>query len=368
MAAAAAGGEKVAWWRRALPFVLAGAMIAFVLARLDRRAFLEHLAQVSYPLYLGFALLFLVSLLAADAFATVLIYRRSVAPIRYRDFLVLRGASYLPSILNHHLGQAFITYFLSRAYGVTLWRVAGATLLVYASWMACVLGLLSTAIVMLGKPLWWLAGPLGAGGLYLVVLAWRPAVLARRRLLAPLFEAGITGHLHAVATRLPHLVVLFAGTYVPFLFFDVRIPPAEALATIPIMMVAVTLPITAQGIGTRDVLASVFYERFAAGETREQRLAAIAASTATWAVAITLAEIVVGVVLMYKAMPALRARAAAAAAAAAPAAPPAPGAPRPPPPPGAPRPRSRPPPRASRGAASSRASAPPSRSRRRRRA
>ena len=333
MAAAAAGGEKVAWWRRALPFVLAGAMIAFVLARLDRRAFLEHLAQVSYPLYLGFALLFLVSLLAADAFATVLIYRRSVAPIRYRDFLVLRGASYLPSILNHHLGQAFITYFLSRAYGVTLWRVAGATLLVYASWMACVLGLLSTAIVMLGKPLWWLAGPLGAGGLYLVVLAWRPAVLARRRLLAPLFEAGITGHLHAVATRLPHLVVLFAGTYVPFLFFDVRIPPAEALATIPIMMVAVTLPITAQGIGTRDVLASVFYERFAAGETREQRLAAIAASTATWAVAITLAEIVVGVVLMYKAMPALRARAAAATAAASPAITPAPGAPRQPPPP-----------------------------------
>lgn len=300
------GGSPL--WRRALPFVVAVALVAFVVSRLDLQAFLRELTRVSYPLYLGFAALFVAGLLSADAFATALVYRRSVGPVRFRDFLVLRGASYLPSILNHHVGQVFITYFISRAYGVTLWRVAGATLLVYASWMGCVLGLLSLAIVLLGKPLWWLAPPLGAGVLYLALLAWRPAALVRRRVLAPLFEAGVTGHLVALVTRLPHLAVMFLGTWLPFLFFDVKIPLAHALGSVPILMVAVTLPITPQGIGTRDVLAALFYERFATGASEEERLAAIAASTATWAVAITLVEAAVGLVMMHRAMPALRRR------------------------------------------------------------
>jgi hypothetical protein len=298
------------WWRRLLPLAIALVLVGFVVSRLDLQAFAVQLQRVSHPLYFGFVLVFVVALLTADAFATALIYRRSVAPVRFRDFFVLRGASYLPSIVNHHLGQAFITYFLSRAYGVTLWRVAGATLLVYASWMACVLGLLSLSFVLLGKPVWWLLGPLGAGVVYLALLGLRPQILAKRRVLAPLFEAGISGHLVAVVTRLPHLGVLFFGTWISFLFFDVRIPFSHALGSIPVLMVVVTLPITPQGIGTRDVLAAFFYERFAAGATEPQRLSAIAAATATWAVAVTLIDAALGLAMMYWAMPGLRRRAA----------------------------------------------------------
>jgi hypothetical protein len=295
-------------WRAALPLVLALGLVAVVLARLDFHAFVRHLARTPAPAFLAFATVFVLALLSADTLATVLIYRRAVAPIRFRDFFLLRGASYLPSALNHHLGQAFVTLALSRLHGVSLARVAGATLLVYASWMGCLLGLFCVAILLGHMHYVWLALPLGAGLLYLAVLAFRPAFLARTRLLAPLFEAGVRGHLLALVARIPHLCVLFLGTWLPFWFFGVRIPLQAATAYVPIVMVAVTLPITPQGFGTRDLLAARYFEAFAPGATQPERLAAVAAATTAWGIAITLVDLVLGLILMRMLAPALAER------------------------------------------------------------
>jgi hypothetical protein len=294
------------WWRRALPFALAAALIAFVLARLDLRAFVAALARVHGPSYAAFAAGFVLLLLSADAFATVLIYRRAVAPMAYRDFFVLRGASYLPSLLNHHVGQAFIALSLARAHQVPLARVAGATLVVYASWVGCLLALAAIALPINGAPLAWSALALAPGALYLALLSARPAALARLRLLAPLFEAGVRGHLIALAARLPHLAVLFLGTWMPFRFFGIHLPAAAAAANIPLLMVAATLPLTPQGIGTRDVLAGALLEGFAPGVSREERLATIAAATTSWAVVLTLMEVALGLALLRSALPKIR--------------------------------------------------------------
>jgi hypothetical protein len=290
--------ERRSIWRTVLPFVVALVLVGFVLSRLDLHAFLVHLKRVSSPFFFPAVITFVIALCAADSFATVLVYRGSVANIRFRDFFILRGASYLPSILNHHLGQAFITLALARIHGVALARVAGATLLVYASWMGCILGLACIAILLVGKPLVWLAAPLGAGIVYLIILQIRPARLAQNRVLAPLFEAGVKGHLVALASRLPHLAVLFLGTWLPFWFFDVRIPVEAAFTYVPIIMVAVTLPLTPQGFGTRDVLAATFFEPYGPAGSQADRLAAIAACTTAWGIAITLVDIVFALALL----------------------------------------------------------------------
>lgn len=285
--------------RTVLPFVVALALVGFVLSRLDFHAFLGHLKRVSSPFFFPAVIVFVISLCAADSFATVLVYRASVAKIRFRDFFILRGASYLPSILNHHLGQAFITLALSRIHGAPLARVAGATLLVYASWMGCLLGLACIAIPLVGKPLIWLGLPLGAGIIYLIILAIRPERIAKIQVLAPLFEAGVSGHLFALAARLPHLIILFLGTWLPFWFFDVKIPVEAAFTYVPIMMVAVTLPVTPQGFGTRDFLAATFFEPYGpVGASRADRLAAIAACTTAWGIAITLIDVLFALALL----------------------------------------------------------------------
>ncbi|MBW2459564.1 MAG: flippase-like domain-containing protein [Deltaproteobacteria bacterium] len=288
-------------WRRALPIALAIALMAFVLARVDWSTFADHLVALNYPAFLGFMTAFVLALLSADTLATVYVYRRTIPGLKLGDFWVVRGASYLPSMLNHHVGQAWITYFVAKAYGVDLRRMVGATLLVYVSWGGCVLALACVAVVAAGLPAAWLAIPLGAGVGYLILLGIKPARLARGRILGPLFEAGIGGHLVAMAVRAPHLIVLFLGTWLPFWFFGVEIPLTAALTYVPVIMVAVTLPITPQGFGTRDALAAAFFESFVVATTHDQRLAALAAVTATTAAALVVIEAVLGVVLLRRA-------------------------------------------------------------------
>jgi hypothetical protein len=222
---------------------------------------------------------------------------------------VLRGASYCASILNHHLGQAVVTFYVSRRYRVSLARIAGGTLLVYASWAGCLLVAGAAAMVVAG---WSLLRPvlaLSAGVLYLAVIALRPAPIARIKFLAPLFEAGLVGHLVALVVRIPHFLVLFLGTWLPFWFFGVEVPIGPALAFVPIIMVAVTLPITPQGVGTRDLLAVTFFAQYAPGATQEQQHGAIAASMASFVVAFTLVEAVLGLVLLKRALPTLESEA-----------------------------------------------------------
>src|SRR5687768_162181 len=91
--------------RTALPFLIGAALIAFVLSRLDYAAFFRHLRSVDYAAYLGFALVFNAALVSADALGTRHVYSRLICPVSYRDVFVLRAASYLPSLLNYHVGQ-----------------------------------------------------------------------------------------------------------------------------------------------------------------------------------------------------------------------------------------------------------------------
>jgi hypothetical protein len=295
-------------WKKALPFAIALALIGFTVSRIDLRAFARNIAAVNAPAFLSFSAAFVFGLLTADAFASAIVYRRTVAPVTFREFWVLRGASYLMSILNHHVGQAFVTYYVSRTHRVSLARIAGATLLVYASWMGCLLLAGAAAMVLAGWPLFRPALALGAGVLYLVVIALKPAPLARIQFLAPLFEAGFVGHVVALVVRIPHFLVLFVGTWLPFWFFGVKIPLGAALAFVPIMMVAATLPITPQGVGTRALLAVTFFARYAPGATPEEQAAAIAASMTSFEVAFTMVEAVLGLVLLRRAMPALEAK------------------------------------------------------------
>ena len=284
-------------WRRLLPFAIAVALMAFVLGRIEWPTFIDQLASVNYLWLFAFIVVFVACLLLADTFATAYIYRR-IARVSFRDLFIVRSASYLPSLLNYHVGQAWLTYLLSKKYGVPLGRVVGATLLAYLTWGGCVLCLAAVSLAGAGFSIAWMSAPLVLGLGYLGLLWWRPARLAGT-FLAPLFEAGPVGHLHAMALRLPHLLVLFVGTWVPFFFFGVDVPLADAITYMPVLMVVVALPVTPVGVGTRDVLAAEFLQEFVVGGgTIEQRNAALAASTTTVAVVLTVVEAIAGLVAL----------------------------------------------------------------------
>lgn len=119
--------------RRILPIAVGLALVAFVLSRMDLATFTEALKRTDYARFFAAAFAVTVVVLAADVFATRDAYRRTVGTVGYGDLFVIRAASYLPSMLNHHVGQAWLTFFLARARNASLTRTAGATLFVYAT-------------------------------------------------------------------------------------------------------------------------------------------------------------------------------------------------------------------------------------------
>jgi len=286
-------------WRRVFPLVLAVVLVAFALGRVDWPTFVTHVLELDYLSFFGLMGVFVVALLAADTLASVRVYRFIIGRVRFRDLLVVRGLSYLPSLLNHHVGQAWLTYFLSRRYQAPLARVAGATLVIYVTWGGCLLLLAAVALPAAGLPAQWMAAPVGLGIAYLVLLWLKPKRLLGTRLLGPLFEVGVVGHLSAMAFRIPHMVLLFLATWLPFRFFGVQIPFDVALASVPVLMVAVTVPLTPVGLGTRDALAMALFEPYVlAGQTHDARFAAIAAATTSTAVAILVINVLIGLAMM----------------------------------------------------------------------
>lgn len=297
-------------WRRLLPFVTAAALLAWVATRIDLDAFLAALAQTNVALYLAFGVVFTVALLLADAFATAGVYRAVVADVSTMDLFIVRGASYLPSILNHHVGQAWLTWFIAINKGASLWRMSGATLVVYATTFGALWAFGLVGGVLAGERVPWLpptvVGIGVAAAVYLIVIAVKPAFLAERRLLGPLFELGVKGQLVHFVRRLPHVGVLFAGTWIPFELFGVHVPPGEAFGLIPVIMLIVALPLTPQGLGTRDMVAVSLLASFHASDDPSVAESAVLACTLSWGVLLTLVQLPLGLALMTAAKRRLR--------------------------------------------------------------
>jgi hypothetical protein len=271
--------------------VIAIALVALALWQVDLRSFAASLTQVNHVMYLLFMFLFVIALLVADSLAIAHVYVRYVCRVTFREIVTLRGASYLPSLINYHVGQAWLTWFASRTYGAKLARVAGATLLNYVTMFGSLAIFAAVAYPLSAARIPWLGSTLVVLAVcalgYAVVILTQPALLKRVPGFEMLFDAGLAGHFWALMWRLPHMFVLFLGMWLPFRFFSVQIPMGDALAYVPILMLVGALPITPQGVGTRDVIALNLLAAYAPGSAGANR---IAAATLCWAVSITLVE------------------------------------------------------------------------------
>ena len=284
-----------------LPFVVAIALLTWVFTGIDWNEFVEAFKRTNILGFVTFGAVFSLVLLLADAYATSRVYRATIAEVSTADIFVVRGASYLPAMLNYHVGIAWMTWFMARMKGASLWRMSGATLISYATTFGALYSLGLIGAILAGGRVPGLVPVIVGIGVsaifYLAVVAWEPTFLKRRELFAPLFETGVTGQLALFVQRLPHVALLFVGTWVPFEFFGVHIPIGQAFALIPVLMLVLALPLAPLGFGTRDAMALLLLTSFYEGDPGAAR-AAIVASTASWGVLLTLIYLPLSLVLM----------------------------------------------------------------------
>jgi hypothetical protein len=238
----------------------------------------------------------------ADSFAIKKTFGWFVAPLSYREVLVVRGATYLLALVNYTVGQGAIVYFVNRSRGVPVLRGTAAVLLVMGVNVLMLLLLASIGLVVATDvpPALRLIvlGAYAGLAIYIVVVAAKPRWLVSRPIFDVLLSAGVGGHLRAMAVRLPHILTLMMLSWFSLAAFGVVVPVAKAILCLPIVYFVAVLPISFQGLGTSQAMLIHFFSAFAPGTTDEARWAVVlAASLVCQAIAFVI-QVLIGLTCM----------------------------------------------------------------------
>jgi hypothetical protein len=219
----------------------------------------------------------------ADSFAIKKTFGWFVAPLSYREVLVVRGATYLLALVNYTVGQGAIVYFVNRSRGVPVLRGTAAVLLVMGINVLMLLVLASIGLIVDSSvpPFLWRVIAAAYAGLviYIMLVAIRPRWLAKRPIFDVLLSAGVGGHLRSMAVRMPHILTLLALSWFSLAAFGVVVPVGKAILCLPIVYFVAVLPISFQGLGTSQAMLIHFFAAYAPGSTDKARWAAVLAAS-----------------------------------------------------------------------------------------
>ena len=265
--------------RSFLPWLVVVVILLALLHRVPVAALQGGLAHGPWGLLVAYTLPFLVVTLFADAYATGVCLRIAGEPRPFGTLTLVRGATYLLGLLNYALGQGGIGLYLHRT-GVRAARGTGIVLFLLIVNFGALVAAAALGLLM-GEGRWTggLQGTalalLAARLLYLGVIALRPAFLARREILVPLFDAGPLGHLAALAGRMPHLLLLLLSHWVALSIWGIRVPLDGALARMPVVLLASVVPLSPSGLGTVQAAQILLFAPYAVAATPAGREAAV---------------------------------------------------------------------------------------------
>ena len=232
-----------------------------------------------------------------DSFAIWKTFGWFVAPLSFREVLVVRGATYLLALVNYTVGQGAIVYFVNRSRGVPILRGTAAVLLVMG--INILLLLLLTTVGMFITPDLppslhkIVLGAYAALAVYITLHIMKPRWLTSRPIFDVLFSAGLSGHLRALAVRVPHIGILMVLSISSLYAFGVKVPLTQALVCLPIVYFISVLPIAVMGLGTTQAALIYFFASYAPGATPAAAKASVlAASLVSQAVALVIQGII----------------------------------------------------------------------------
>jgi hypothetical protein len=284
------------------PWIVAALALGWVLNRTDIHALLSALRHAPMTAFIAMSAVMLVLNCGADTFAMSAVFRRFGVKVPYSDLYLVRASTYLVAIINYHVGQALIIGYLYRRKRVPLLRASGFILFIIGINVGTLFLLASAGATRTTGSLAFLRYvPIASAAgivVYGAILLIKPRVLADRRLLAPLFEMGLGGHVVGVLVRLPHIFVLLVWHFVSLRMFGVRVSAGAALLYLPAYFAVSSLPINVSGLGAAQMVAVFFFAPYAVGDTEAARRAAVMAySLATSGISVIL-QLVLGFVCL----------------------------------------------------------------------
>lgn len=257
--------------RRAVPIVLTAIIFAVIFARIPFGRFVAALERARFVPFVALIGSFSLFYFAIDTLVLTTLVRWFHGPIRYRDLLPARAATYLVSIVNTQLAQGALALYLHRRFATPLGELSG-TIAVLILLEVTQLVLFASAGMALSPshvPLELLAAPLAVAALWAALaialrapLGTAAGALARLRALPALrtFRRVSAAQLATIlALKAPILLASVVVHHFALRLFGIHVPLVELLAFLPIVFMVAALPITVAHLGTSQAAWMYFF-------------------------------------------------------------------------------------------------------------
>lgn len=263
--------------RWALPFAVSGAILAFLLARLDARAVAERITADVWLVLAPALLAHAAASLALDAASLRRLAAAAGTPLPLSACARIRAASYPLALLHYGLGAATLTLLLRRRGGLPVAAAAGAVLLLALLDLGVLLVLTAAGAALLASRAPALRAGVVAGGA--AVILGGLALLRAPVRMGPLERLRSLAFLAPARTAPPRLLAelaalrtLFVAAFVALvgaalLAFDVRVPLGDLIVGVAAVALVAALPIAFSGLGTGQVAFVFVFRPFADPET-----------------------------------------------------------------------------------------------------
>lgn len=282
-----------------LPWLIAALILGVLLVKIPFSNFWQALARGPWLILGIYIVLLVLTTLVADGFAIKISLSITGVEWRLGKVLLTRGTTYILGLVNYVLGQGGMGYYLHRS-GIKADRVTGIVLFLLIINMGLVSLLAAFGVVAQGLAHY---PPLVTSAViflviaivvYLAIIAAAPRALQRFRVLTPLRDARISGHLIAAAGRLPHLFILVLGQWGALRLWGIAMPLDQAMILIPVVLIVAALPLTPIGLGTTNAAQVILFSPYAPYPTPEGRTAAVLAFSITFFVLGIFAQLLIG--------------------------------------------------------------------------
>lgn len=288
-----------AFFKYFFPWLLGLAILAILYSRIPFADLRQALAEGPWLLLEVYIIIQVIITMLADGFATKVSLDLTGVNWRFGRVVLTRGTTYLLGLVNYALGQGGIGYYLHRA-GIKADRVTGIVvfMLIINFGLICLIAAMGVVVQGLTHYPQIISAAVSLvvvlTALYLITIAVVPKSLQRFRVLDPLWQVGVSGHLIAAAGRLPHVVILVLGNWGALRLWGIALPLDQAIIFIPIVLVISAIPLTPMGLGTTNAAQVIFFSSYAPYASPEARAAAVLTFSLSYFVLGIFTQLIIG--------------------------------------------------------------------------
>ncbi len=281
--------------KTALPWILASAIVALLVATTDLGAVTSALARADWVhLLVGMAVITVLAWLG-DALTLLPVVRRRVGPATLAETLRVKAVSYFLNVVNYSLAAAGMAWFISRRHRVPYSRALSAMLWTFFLDIVALTALLTAGWLLL-PALPAAASPLADRLPWVVTAAWTVTLGSLMYWSAgvnflffgflrrwPVFEAFAAATARDLLALVPARAA-FIGVYIAMHAlllpaFGVNIPATALLAYAPILAFVQVIPATISGLGAVQPVMVLLFAPHVPAEAGDPQAVIVAYST-----------------------------------------------------------------------------------------